>query len=186
MVSALKATPYTSRDAAAVRGTEVHGLAERIVKGERVDVPDELAGHVDAALSFVDQWRPAPVLVESVVASRTHKYAGTLDLVADLPDGRRALLDYKTAASGVWPETALQLNAYAHAEIYLDDEGKEQDFTTVGIDCAYAVWLRADGYDVLPVELSDRVFDMFRCVAYIARRVDAMAEWIGEAEQWAA
>ena len=42
------------------------------------------------------------------------------------PDGRTVLLDYKTAGSGVWPETAFQLAAYAHAEFYVAEDGTER------------------------------------------------------------
>lgn len=184
MVGALKGIPWARRDTAAVRGTDVHKLAEALSLGEEVTPPDELAGHVDACASFLDTWRPRPVLTEAVIGSRRHQYAGTLDLVADLPDGRRAIFDYKTSASGIWPETALQLAAYRYADFYLDADGSEKLMDVLGINCAYAVWLRTDGYDVYPVNTSETVFDMFRAVAYVARRAETMQAWIGEAELW--
>lgn len=184
MVKVLKDVPWTRRDEAAARGTEVHALADLLARGERVDVPDHIAGHVESAVRFLDDWRIAPVLTETLVGSRAHWYAGTLDVVADLPDGRRAILDYKTSASGIWPETALQLAAYRLAEFYIGPDGREMWMADVGINCAYAVWLRSDGYDVIPVNTGPEVFEMFRAVAYVARRMDGMKEWIGEAERW--
>src|SRR5207248_5364567 len=44
----LKTIPDYLRDRAADRGTSVHALAEQIVRGQVPEVPDELAGHVDA------------------------------------------------------------------------------------------------------------------------------------------
>ena len=38
--------PNAARDAAAVRGTQVHALADKLTRHEEVAVPDELAGHV--------------------------------------------------------------------------------------------------------------------------------------------
>lgn len=184
MVKALKEIPWARRDAAGVRGTEVHSFADRLSHGEAVEVPDELAGHVEACVAFLNDTRIAPVVTEAPCASRKHFYAGTFDMIGDLPDGRRALIDYKTSASGVWPETALQLSAYRWSDFYIDCCGKERSIAELGIDTAYAVWLRADGYDVIPVETGPEVFEMFRAVAYVARRTDTMREWIGEAEDW--
>ena len=46
------------RDDGARRGTEVHALAQRLAAGDEVDVPEELVGHVDAYLRFVEEWDP--------------------------------------------------------------------------------------------------------------------------------
>lgn len=178
LVAALKQAPYTERDLAAKRGTEVHNLAEKLIHGLEVDVPEELAGHVDSCVRFLDTWKLAPVLVESVVASRRWNYAGTLDVVADRPGAPRAIFDYKTARSGIYGETALQLAAYAHAEVYLDGED-EKPLPDVGIEAGYAVWIRADGFDVYPVDISEQTFKTFCHVAYVARRAKVMKELIG-------
>jgi hypothetical protein len=179
IVSALKQAPYTERDLAAKRGTEVHALAERLIHGDEVDVPEELIGHVDSCVRFLDSWRLRPVLVEATVASRRWNYAGTLDVVADLPDGRRSLLDYKTSRSGIFGETALQLAAYAHAEVYLDGD-EEKPVADLGITCAHAVWLRADGFDVYEVDITEPVFRTFLHVAYVARQAKQLKTLIGE------
>lgn len=186
MVAALKGVPWGQRDQAAVRGTEVHALAEQLVHGREVDVPDHLAAHVESCLKFLDQWRVAPVMTETVVGSRAHKYGGSLDLIADLPDGRRALFDYKTGASGIWPETALQLAAYRHADIYVGLDGREHWLEDIGVSASYAVHVRADGYDVIPVDTGEQVFAAFLDVARVARITDVMDGWIGEAEPWGA
>ena len=72
-------------------------------------MPDELAGHVDNYLALVRDWHPEELLVEATCANRSHAWPGTLDLVADLADGRGWLLDLKTTRSGVYPDTAIQL-----------------------------------------------------------------------------
>jgi hypothetical protein len=43
MVAALKEIPWQKRDEAAIRGTDVHALAERVIRGEAVEVPEHLA-----------------------------------------------------------------------------------------------------------------------------------------------
>lgn len=185
-----KGYPQRARDAAAVRGTRVHTLAEAYSKGERVEVPDELAGFVEAAVAFLDDWRIAPVVSEVSVASRRWQYAGTLDLIGDVPDGRRCLFDYKTSASGVWPETAMQLAAYRHAEFFVRSDVSEPIETPVaelGINASYAVWLRSDGsYEVLPLRTDEAVFATFLHVAHVAKIMPTMSDWVGKAERWTA
>ena len=78
----LKACRWEERDAAGGKGTAIHALGERLVIGEEVEVPDELAGHVEAYVDFLNVWNPEPILVETVIANRTVGYCGTIDLLA--------------------------------------------------------------------------------------------------------
>lgn len=178
MVRELKEVPWTQRDAAAARGTEVHALAERLSHGDEVEIPEGLDGYVDAAVRFLDDWRIKPIHTEVAVANRQWGYAGTADLLADL-GGRTALMDYKTSKSGIYGETALQLAAYANAEIYLDGDGAEQPMPA--IDAAYAVWLRPDGYDVYEMDISEPVYKTFLHVAYVARQAKHLDSWKSDA-----
>lgn len=167
LAETLKATVWEDRDAGANRGHEVHTLAEHLVVGEEVDVPDTLIGYVDAYVAFLSDWDVKPILVEPVVINRTHQWMGTADLVADLVDGFRWLLDIKTGRSGIYPETALQLAAYRNAETYLDPDGEEQEFPKV--DKVGAIWVRADGYDLIPVDAGPDTYRVFRHAQRIAQ-----------------
>lgn len=170
----LKAARYEDRDAAAKRGTEVHALAERLILGHEVAVPDELRGHVESYVRFLDEWGPNPVLTEVTVVNYTHGYAGTLDMVFDRGDGN-ILADIKTTRSGIYGETALQLAAYRYAEVYLTPEG-EMDMPDV--EETWAIWVRADGYSVIPVDTSKHVFDDFRRVAATARAAKRLTQYV--------
>lgn len=172
----LEKARWAETDTAAVRGTNVHALAQQLAAGQEVDVPDHLVGHVDAYLAFAADWEPEEIIVESVVASRTHRYMGTLDLIARLATGETWLLDWKTAGSGIWPESALQLSAYRNADFYLDADGDEQPMPQV--DRAGCVWLRADGYDLIPVDTSPGVFRTFLYAQQVARFVDQPRETV--------
>lgn len=171
----LKKARYEDRDAAAKRGTEVHDLAEHLLKGEEVSVPDELRGHVESYVRFLDDWQPEPVIVEKTVINYKHGYAGTLDMVVDLPDGRRVLADIKTTRSGIYGETALQLAAYRYAEVYLND-GSEVTMPTV--DDTWGIWVRGDGYDVVPLVADANTFDDFRRVAAVARTAQRIKSYV--------
>jgi hypothetical protein len=192
MIAALRALPFAARDKAAARGTQVHAFAERLSKGEQLDygtgpddIPPDLEGHVSSCLAFLDQWKVAPVLTEVVIGNRWVPYAGTLDLVADIPGIGRALLDYKTG-SGIWPETVLQLAAYRYADFYVGTDNTEVPMSEVGVDATFAVHVRADGYDLIPLDTGpDRdasiAFQTFRACAYIAKRAETIRSLIGAA-----
>jgi hypothetical protein len=172
----LKKARYEDRDAAANKGTRVHNLAEKLVAGKEVVVPDDLAGHVESYVAFLEDWEPEPMLIEAVVMSHTNGYAGTLDLGAwfdaqqlvdaglagDLPElvatleaavdaGEPVLviLDVKTSRSGIFGETALQLAGYRYADVFVDAKGVEQPMPEFAL--ALALHVRADGYDLFPM-----------------------------------
>lgn len=123
LVAALKETPWQKRDDAAIRGTEVHALAEQLVHGEEVHVPEHVAGHVQGYVDWLDREQPEALWTERPVGNRKWQYAGTFDLIARLR-GETWLLDVKTA-SGVYGDNALQLAAYANAEFLQTPEGDE-------------------------------------------------------------
>lgn len=180
-VNLLKGVPWSQRDQAAARGTDVHDIAEQLIGGAQVEIPEHLDGYVQSAVKFMDDWKPRPLLVERVIGSYQWMYAGTLDLVGELPDGRRVLFDYKTSKSGIFPETALQLAAYRYADVYQAADGTEIPMSEVGITECKAVWLRPDGYDVIPLVADENTFKAFLHVAYVARIADEMKEWVGAA-----
>lgn len=163
---ALEKARWADRDSAAVRGSAVHALAQRLAAGESVDVPEPLTGHVDAYLRFVEEWEPVELLSEVVVLNRRYRYMGTLDLVAGLNDGKRWLLDWKTG-SGIYTDYALQLAAYRNAERYIDGAGSEQ--AMLEVEATGCVWLRADGYDLIPVETGPEIFRAFLYAQQVAR-----------------
>lgn len=181
----LKEARYADRDAAANRGTAVHGLAEKLVLGQEVDVPDELAGHVESYVRFLDEWDVQPVLTEFVVVSHKHGYAGTGDLIADLVDpdrpGERVrwLLDVKTSRSGVYGETALQLAGYRYADFYLNAAGQEE--TVPVVQRTGVIHVRADGYDLVPVEAGPDQFRSLLYVQQVANFCETARDLVGDA-----
>lgn len=199
IVAALKAIPNTVRNNAGTRGTKVHKLGELLAAHLEVEVPEELEGHVESYVKFLDEWQVRPVLVEGVVGSRTWGYAGTTDLVADvvtpgamlradfpwldadIPAGTplRGIFDPKTSRSGIWPDVAYQLAAYRFSDAYLDAAGDEHPTAELGIQFGAAVHVRADDYDVRPVDCGPDTFKTFTYLATVARRVDGDKKLIG-------
>lgn len=171
--------PNANRDAAAIRGTRVHALAEPLANGEEVTVPDELAGHVEACLNFLEDFDVHPIISEASIISRRWKYGGTLDLIASLGDGKRWLLDWKTNKSGPFGDVAFQLAAYRHADMILDPEGGERPMMPVD-ECG-VVWLRADGYDLYPFHADQGVFRQFLYIQQTAKAASDARDYKGDA-----
>lgn len=178
----LQGARFADRDAAANRGTQVHRLAEQLVRGGEVEVPDALRGHVESYVRFLDEWDVQPEYVEGIVVNYTHRYAGTLDLIATM-HGRpeRWLLDVKTARSGVWPDNALQLAGYRYAEhIRPDNTTPEEPMPAV--DRCAVVHVRADGCSVVPVDAGPATFRTFLYVKQLWQWAnDTSKTVIGEA-----
>lgn len=176
----LQKARFADRDAAARRGTEVHGLAERLIRGDEVEVPDELAGHVEAYVDFLDRFQISAVLVEFVVVSHSYGWAGTCDLVADFPTlGKRLLCDIKTSRSGVWGETAWQLAGYRYADAYLDEHGPEQPM--IEVDGCAVIHVRGDGCDLYPMTVGPQQLREFRYIQQVSRACEHSREYVGDA-----
>jgi hypothetical protein len=100
--------------AASKVGNEFHALAEHLANGCPVNpTTRRLDGMVKSLLPFFANNCLVPEIQEFHVWSLKHKYQGTLDLIGIL-NGTLVVLDWKTS-SGIYPEMALQLAAYAAA-----------------------------------------------------------------------
>lgn len=181
----IRTAPDRDRDKAAHRGTEVHTYAQRYLAGETITPPDELVGHVDAYIKFVDEWQPEEVAVEAAVFSRVYRYGGRFDLLARLADGLLWLLDVKTSRSGVFLESVLQLAAYRYADFYVlpeevDDAGAAVEHPMPRVDRTGVVWVRADrSYELYPVEADGDAFAVFGLVQPVAEFAgSSFDDWI--------
>jgi hypothetical protein len=184
-IAALKQIPWQKRDEAAVRGTDVHALAERIIHGETVDVPDHLAGHVDGYVRWLAAFDVQPLLTEQPVAHRKWRYGGKFDALVTIGRGKWAgrspLLDWKTS-SGVYGETALQTAAYANAEFYAPDTDTE--IPMPHIDCTGVVHITEGETVFYPLaedggELAEH-FKIFTHINYLAQKVEYIKDLVGQ------
>lgn len=178
----LQGARYETTDKAKKRGTEVHKYAERLVKGDKVvGIPDELRGHVEAYVRFLDRFDVEPILIEASVVSYRYGYAGTLDLVADVTDTdgqrRRLLLDAKTNEKGIFGETALQLAAYRFSDFYLDADGKEKPM--IEVQGCGAILISSDDAQLIPCTAGPEQFKSFRIAAAMRDIVNNSRDLIG-------
>jgi hypothetical protein len=164
MVAMLKETPWQQRDDAADRGTTFHAYAEQIATGAEVDVPEAFVPMVEQSLDFMDRWSIDPVLIEVACASREHRYAGKLDLVAKYRHpvtGERGIgiFDWKSGKR-IYAACAFQLAGYGMAEFH-GERGDEHSMAELGITASFGVHIRADGHDVHPLPYGPEIHAEF-------------------------
>lgn len=193
--SLLRDKPRSERDSAGARGSQLHVWAEDMVQGKAASVKDpELLPWVYSVRDFIEDCRPETVLLESPVASRLHKYAGTLDAVCDFPELRfpngttlppaRRIVDYKSSKR-IYSEIALQLGGYRGAEFYSDGKGgEEKPMSELGIsETGLAVHIRPGGYEVVPVYCGPEAHQAFARLTWVYRllkRGGTLDSWLGD------
>ena len=110
---------YESRDAAAEIGSIVHQWIENDLHGDDFtsfidstteDKLQQAHTAFDAYLKWRDQTGVDVISTETPLVSEVHKYAGTLDAVAEV-GGDVVLLDWKTSG-GTYPDYIAQIAAY--------------------------------------------------------------------------
>lgn len=186
----LKDQRWQKTGEAAARGTDVHRVAEAMHLGQVVDYDEHLEGYIAQYRRFLSDFRPEFLLAEAPVYNLTHRYAGTLDGVAII-DGRPVVVDIKTTAHGPdsgksrppFPEVALQLTLYRHAEqVGLLAERKEIQYRRYYVideqahlepmpetEGGVCIVVSPEDYLVVPVDTSERIWKACRHVIQVAR-----------------
>lgn len=116
-VKALTSRSAWKRDEAAALGTEVHNLADLVVRGEPTPPMTETTRH--RVLKYAEWWKASGWSLrtsEAMLVNPRYGYGGTLDLLCRDRDGRTVLADIKTGKAVYW-EAVLQLTAYGNAEV---------------------------------------------------------------------
>lgn len=174
MVDALKAMPWQNRDDAALRGTDIHALAEALAHGEKVDVPESVSDAVTGYVTWLDQTQPEIVWTERPVANRLWWYAGKPDVVCVIK-GETWLLDWKTAR-GVYGDNALQVVMYGNAEFSLTDDGYEEPMPH--IDRYGVVHIQPDVTELYEVNDPDSAWKDALHVMWTAKAVDRIGGYL--------
>lgn len=121
--------PNAVRDAAASRGIYYHEILEAHIKGYSYEAAlhdDPLVEKMVRSIDkWVEKWEFEPMrdeggkpLVETMVYSKEHHFAGTVDLIGTIEDEQRILVDFKTGNT-IQKTAVAQIAAYAgaHAEM---------------------------------------------------------------------
>ncbi|MEK7085318.1 MAG: hypothetical protein AAB904_02190, partial [Patescibacteria group bacterium] len=99
----------------AEEGTVMHEVIQKIAVGEKITVPEAARPAAEAFEAFNKERGIFfhPEFVERPIWSAVHRYAGTVDALAEI-DGKFGVLDIKTS-TGFYPEYNLQTAAYVQA-----------------------------------------------------------------------
>jgi hypothetical protein len=155
---------------AAKEGTTVHHYAEIVARAVQTntkpkadDMPQGILPYLKNYVRFLREFQVEPVMLESVVWNEEIGYAGRLDMACILHSISEDLVivDTKSGASGVWESVSLQQTAYRYAESWWDEEEdvlKPMPETTG----AYALWLRPQGFALIPVETTQLELAQFQ------------------------
>lgn len=176
MIGALKGVPWQTRDTAAIRGTDIHALAEELVHGRDVDVPEALVDVVDGYVRWLDAWQPEVIWTERPVANRQWWYAGKPDVICKIA-GETWLLDWKSSKA-IYGDNALQVACYGNAEFSLADDGTEEDMPA--IDRYGIVHVRPDATELFEVTDPAAAWKDALHVIWTAKATDRIKNYIGE------
>jgi hypothetical protein len=159
---------YSSK--AASEGTLVHHYAEEVARAvmnntkPKADaMPPGMLPYLKSYVRFLKEFDVEPVMLERAVWNDEVGYAGRFDMVAKLRtiDDSLCMIDTKSGASGVWESVALQQTAYVRAERVYDDIA--QTFSPMPeIKAAYALWLRPEGFALIPVDTMASEWEQFK------------------------
>lgn len=182
-VDLLKRAPYRNMRKRGDIGSAVHAAVEAWIAepGDNPPVVDDLdlIPYIAGAISFLNEQVHRVVHAEATIFNRKYEYAGTADAIVKLRNGHIAVVDWKTSR-GIYPESALQVVAYANGDFIGRDDGTKVDFPPP--TAAYVVHLPGDAtYKAYPVPLTDRAFRTFCALRSIQKwRDDHEADAYGE------
>lgn len=183
----LKGAPWRESARKMDVGSAVHAEAEAIQLGTpRPEPPLTVARYIESFRHFLADFEPEIELTEATVYNLRESYAGTLDTIMTFRLGelrRRLLGDVKTGKD-IYPDVALQLAAYEHAEAILLDDGTSVAMPEV--DGAFALHLREydpalpedRGYSVVPVATGQAAWDAFRYCREVMRWMEETSKGV--------
>ncbi|MDP3974678.1 MAG: hypothetical protein Q8P88_00045 [Candidatus Jorgensenbacteria bacterium] len=99
----------------ATEGTLIHETVEKILTGEKPEIPPSVEPSIRAFLEFLvkNDIHVDPTYVEHRLVNYEHRYAGTLDAIAMI-GGKLGILDIKTSQE-IYRDYNLQTSAYLAA-----------------------------------------------------------------------
>ena len=162
----LKRAPGRSSGKAADTGTAIHGIVERLNRGQDTGlVHPDYQPWVAQYQKFLDLWQPEFIEVEATCWSEDPAYAGTTDAIVRI-GGETLIFDLKTG-KGVYEEVSLQMTAYALADYLLDPDGTQRPLPA--LDGAAVLHLRPDTHALIPVRIGPAVFEVFEALLRVHR-----------------
>jgi hypothetical protein len=158
-IGTLKAVPNRQHPNGPI-GDNAHAAIDAFTQGTTIPSFDTVtAAHMfESYQGFVDLYRPKVLRSEFTVWSYRHGYAGTGDLLWDLPGLGLGVVDVKTGMR-IWPKVGMQTAALSEAEIVLDRDGTEQPMPDV--DWQGVLHVRPKSVKLYVIQRIDENFSAF-------------------------
>jgi len=153
----LKAAAERELANAADIGTRVHEAIEQLIINPDFQYDDDLLPYLHGFWAFQEKFEPEWIHVEKSIFSMTHLYAGSLDAICKI-NNQKVILDFKTTRSGISSKVALQLAAYANADVLFDGDS---EIEMPKVDMGAALLLRPDRWSFQPLKITDDIFSTF-------------------------
>jgi hypothetical protein len=170
------------RDGASVAGSDLHDVADRMLSG--MEMPEYLDPNIkfmaENVLSFMADYGVTATYSEARLCNRTLRYAGTTDQIGVVKQygDKPLIIDWKTSRSMYerpkfsHGKNAMQLTAYAHAEVMFWDDKTEADMVEINPEVGLIVMVRPEGYKVYE-------YDLIRAWPQFERAMDNYHWWRG-------
>lgn len=153
----LKAAPERELHKAADIGDRVHKAIEERIINPKAPYDGDLIPFIKNFDLFCVEFEPEWIHVEKSVFSVTHLYAGSFDAIARVRN-KVMIIDFKTTRSGISAKVALQLAAYARADVMFEGQ---TEVPMPQVQEAAALWLRPDKWGLFPLRIDDDIFETF-------------------------
>lgn len=176
----IKGAAQTYSSGRADIGSAAHDQFERLINGHPQDsgLEPEVQSMVDNFKDFLEAVQPELVDAENIAWSDTHQYAGSYDAILRIKvdpetlkidqqgEAVTVLGDWKTGAK-TYPDVALQLAAYAHADRIVDAEGASRPM--VATQGAAVLHVTKDQWNFKSVRSDEEVHAMFlSCLTFFS------------------
>jgi hypothetical protein len=168
----LRSASTEERDRKAALGTAVHDAA---ASGKTLDeVGDDVRPYLAQFLYWLEVTGAEVIASEFQVWNLTVGYAGSADALVRFPNGQVWLIDYKTG-SGTYPEHAVQLIAYADAEIVGSDDVIDEVLTPIlhSISGMAVLHLQEDHCEFIALRMDNETGEAFRALVRFASWMSA-------------
>ncbi|MER6364966.1 hypothetical protein [Kitasatospora sp. NPDC001527] len=153
-------------------GSDAHDLFERMARGEFVGrVHPDLEPYKAGFADFLKAVNPELVRAEDIAWSSTHEYAGSFDAILRVwldaegkptPDRSGVphllIVDWKTSKS-TYPDVALQMAAYSHADLIISPDGTAEPMPT--FDGGAVLHITGEDWSFKPVRTDDEILTVF-------------------------
>jgi hypothetical protein len=171
----LRGVQYRTKTKAAVKGNKLHEIAEQLVKGEDIYVPEEARPEAERLARWLDREQYEGWGGEVPCVNIENQYGGTLDNAGILHRrGERVLIDFKRTRA-IYEENVYQLAAYRHCDLW-QPNGEASEHAMPEFDATYVVHITPDSVNLVPVEADRSCFEEFLYILQVHRDQQAASD----------